>query len=125
MHDEQEEEEDKAAAEVPQVSAQVGRIHLKIDGSDAMILHTDDEFLFVSTMVTELSGKMYTYVYMIDRTTLHPIAKLKEDGWVRALASVTRKKGHHFVVLSVKQNEGSHVHKLKIFERTPKTSGLK
>lgn len=37
---------------------------------------------------------------------------------------MTRKQGHHFVVLSVKQNEGSHIHKLKIFEKTPNAKGL-
>ena len=124
MIDEQDEEEIKISVEEPQVSAQAGKLHLKLEGSDAVIMHTSDEFLFVSTMVTETSGKMQTFVHMIERSTLQPFAKLKEDGWVRALTTVTRKQGHHFVVLSVRQNEGSHINKLKIFEKTPKTKGL-
>ena len=58
MVDEQDDEEIKISVEEPQVSAYAGKLHLKLEGSDAVIMHTSDEFLFVSTMVTETSGKM-------------------------------------------------------------------
>mmetsp|Transcript_34052 Transcript_34052/g.42027 ORF Transcript_34052/g.42027 Transcript_34052/m.42027 type:complete len:94 (+) Transcript_34052:246-527(+) len=92
----------KACTDEPVLPLTSGKLHLNLDGTDPMIRHTDDHYLYVTTVLPHES-KISSLFYIIDRVTLKQVDCLEEDGLVYSATSAPKTDGTRFVVISVKE----------------------